>query len=75
MWGLMHKELEELIDKNWNGDGYDMMNVGEFVHKATLRHVYEKGEKLCPHVVVGFGYVRKKDCSECWAELKKEAGL
>ncbi len=62
MWGLSKEEIYLLP---WE-------KPSDFI-LATLRHVYEEGEKYCPHP---HGYIpwRKRECSECWAELKKEAG-
>lgn len=47
--------------------------------QAQLRKVVEEGEKPCPHSTyaghAGKNPLKRHECPECWAELKKEAGL
>jgi len=70
-WGLTEEEIRIVLHKVArespmpSGAEYDMAIV-----QATLRHVYEEGEKDCPHQNV----LPKRSCDRCWAELKQEAG-
>ncbi len=41
------------------------------VTQATLRHVYEEGEKGCPHTTGVEAIIRRRECPECWDELKE----
>ena len=88
MWGLNPEE----IDRIWQDyRRFDGLGLGKEIVQATLRHVYEEGEKPCPHIdeeliaaeeastslaVQARIAARKRfGCSLCLAELAKEAGL
>ena len=47
--------------------------------RFQLRKVVEWGDGRCPHSTysghAGKNYMRRHECSECWAELKLEASL
>ena len=50
------------------------------IAQATLRHVYEEGQKPCPHSIgedntlISHQGWKKWNCYSCWQELKQEAG-
>ena len=79
MWGPDKGKLEKFIE---NEIGFIALNRGRWeeipglIIQATLRHVYEEGERPCPHnLQLSDRPAYKRECGWCWAELKKEAGL
>ena len=62
--------------RGWGG----RMNDDEEEAKAQARKIAEWGDGPCPHggtVVINYkarSYLRR-ECPDCWAEFKKEAGL
>ena len=72
MWGLNKLQAREAID-DLNSPSNPMYGRGaEAIIQATLRHVYEEGEKPCPHYPISEW---TEQCDVCWAELKHEAEL
>ncbi len=78
MWRLSDEEALKVIrthDPTWPS----LFASDKALIKATLRKVYGEGEKPCPHSTyaghAGKNPLKRHECPECWAELKKEAGL
>ena len=84
-WGLTEEELETAVEfsgfaaaHSW----YEATRKGvEAGVKATLHHVYEEGDKPCPHSIgedktlISHQGWKKWNCYSCWQDLKQEAGL
>jgi len=78
MWRLNDNDLRKaLASVGWDWDKIKKSAEAaplQVIHEATLRHVYEEGEKPCPHdlpIYEGASRPRRL-CSLCWAELRKE---
>mgnify|MGYP001597489652 CR=1 FL=1 len=79
MWGLSPKTIWEIYQKgldNSPGDSPEAL-MGE-ASQATLRHVYEEGEKDCtydedyPDGLVPLTPRHRFDCPRCRKELREE---
>ena len=87
MWGLSEKEANavwrEFYDPNPVTSHNLTIDAIKEGAKAQLLHVYEEWEKDCSHegtkstdaTLYMNEHLKKRECSECWAELKQEAGL
>ena len=88
MWKLKPEEAEEVVQK-WMNEDFSVRSIqldrGHWEYivpillQAALCHVYEEGEKPCPH----FAHIPpdrlmtniyRHACDQCWAELKEAAG-
>lgn len=85
MWGLSEEQYTQMtadlsqslhLPKQWTPTHRQkgLVDYMKEASQATLRHVYEEGEKPCQHTSrepVYFG--PKWGCPECRADLRKEA--
>ena len=75
-WGLTAEEIVAVWVANRLRGDLTPTSQDELIVQATLRHVWEEGEKNCPHQPLTTpGIAPKRLCDECWTELKKEGGL
>ena len=79
-WMLTEEELSGIWQQGGHRHPDDHLSYMRATGQAQARKIAEWGDGPCPHggtVVINYkarSYLRR-ECPDCWAEFKKEAGL
>jgi hypothetical protein len=75
---IMSIDCDDERTYKWEGESLTIVNIDKTLQAQrdqTLKDVVRWGDELCPYVQHRDWSTPRRMCRDCWAELRKQAGM